>query len=396
VQRSTKFARRTFYKHELLLALAFWLLHGFRLAAASAPDDSMLVYIGTYTGGKSQGIYLSRFDAHTGRLTTPELAAQTPNPTFLALHPNGRLLYAANEISDFHGKSQGAVSAFTIDKTSGKLTALNQESSSGAGPCHLAVDATGKCVLVANYGSGSIAALPLRDDGRLGGAGVFVQHHGSSVNAERQSGPHAHFITPDPSNQFALTCDLGLDRVLLYRMDPSRPALVPNDPPSISVKPGAGPRHLAFHPNGRFLFLINEMGSTLSSYAYDAHKGQLMLVQTLSTLPQDFKGQNTCAEVQVHPSGNFAYGSNRGHNSIAAFSVEPNTGQLHFIGCQPTLGKTPRHFALAPDGRWMLVENQDSDNIVVFAVDRATGQLKPTGETIEVGKPVCAVFLEGK
>jgi 6-phosphogluconolactonase len=356
----------------------------------------MFVYIGTYTGGKSLGIYLSRFDPQTGRLTAPELAAQTPNPTFLALHPNGRFLYAADEISDFHGKPEGAVAAFSVDATSGKLTLLNQESSSGAGPCHLAVDRTGKCVLVANYGSGSIAALPVREDGRLGGPGVFIQHHGTSVNPQRQSGPHAHFITPDAGNEFALACDLGLDKVFVYRMDPTRPALAPNDPASCSVKPGSGPRHLAFHPNGRFLCLINEMGSTLTSYAYDPHRGELKEVQTVSTLPQDFHAENTCAEVQIHPSGKFVYGSNRGHDSIAVISLEPNTGRLKFVECQSTQGKTPRHFALAPDGRWMLVENQDSDNIVVFRVDPSTGRLKPTGETLEISKPVCVVFLPGK
>jgi 6-phosphogluconolactonase len=360
---------------------------------ATAADHSMRVYIGTYTGGQSLGIYLSRFDPKTGRLTTPELAAQTPNPTFLALHPNGRFLYAANEISDFHGKPEGAVSAFSVDPSSGKLTLLNQESSSGGGPCHLAVDRTGKCLLVANYGSGSVAALPLRDDGRLGGAGFFVQHHGSSINPDRQSGPHAHFITPDPSNQFALACDLGLDKVLIYRMDPARPALAPNDPPWISVKAGSGPRHLAFNPNGRLLCLINEMGCTLTSYDYDAHRGELKEVQSVSTLPQEFKGQNTCAEVQFHPSGKFVYGSNRGHNSIVLFAIEPNSGRLSFIECQSTQGKTPRHFSLEPDGRWMLVENQDSDNIVVFQVDPGTGRLKPTGEMLGVGKPVCVVWL---
>jgi len=339
------------------LALAFALLHFTSQGAVSAEDDSMFVYVGTYTGGKSRGIYLSRFDPQTGRLTAPELAAETPNPTFLALHPNGRFLYAADEISDFHGKPEGAVAAFGIDETSGRLTLLNEESSSGAGPCHLAVDRTGNCALVANYGSGSIAALPLREDGRLGGSGMFIQHHGASVNPERQRGPHAHFIAPDPSNRFALACDLGLDKILVYRMDPSRAALAPNEPPSVSTKAGSGPRHLAFHPNGRFACLINEMGCTLSSYAYDSQTGTLKEVQTVSTLPHDFKGQNTCAEVQIHPSGQFVYGSNRGQDSIAVFSIDPNTGRLKFIECESTQGKTPRHFALAPDGQWMLVEN---------------------------------------
>ena len=376
----------------LALALAF-----FRVAITGrAAEPSMLVYIGTYTGGKSQGIYLSRFDPETGRLTAPELAAQTPNPTFLALHPAGHFLYAADEISNFHGKPEGAVVAFSIEQESGKLTLLNEEASSGGGPCHLAVDHSGKCVLVANYGSGSVAALPLRTDGRLGGPGMFIQHHGASINRERQSGPHAHFITVDPGNRFALACDLGLDKVFVYRLDPARPTLVPNDPPSVSVRPGAGPRHLVFHPNGRLVCVINEMGCTLSSYSYDAQRGLLSEVQTVSTLPQNFKGQSTCAEVQFHPSGKFVYGSNRGDNSIAVFAIEPGTGRLQLVQHQSTQGKTPRHFAVDPDGHWMLVENQDSDNIVVLRIDPVTGRLSPTGETLEVPQPVCAVFLPRK
>jgi 6-phosphogluconolactonase len=255
------------------------------------------------------------------------------------------------------------------------------------------VDPTGKCLLVANYGSGSIAALPIRADGSLAEPSAVIQHQGSSVNSQRQAGPHAHFITPDPRNRFALTCDLGLDQVLVYRLDAAKSSLTANNPPFAGVKPGAGPRHLAFHPSGRFVFLINEMGSTLTVFAYDAKRGALKELQTISTLPEGFAGNSTCAEVQVHPSGKFVYGSNRGHDSIAVFSFDAASGKLTCLEHQPTQGKTPRHFALDPAGHWLLAENQDSDNVVVFRVDAKTGRLSPAGQTVSVGAPVCAVFV---
>ncbi|HWX18358.1 MAG TPA: lactonase family protein [Candidatus Binatia bacterium] len=362
-------------------------------AEVPAAKHPTLVYIGTYTEGKSRGIYAARFDTAAGTLSTPELAAETKNPTFLALHPNGRWLYAVGEINNFGGTRAGAVSGFSIEQKTGKLTLLNQQQSGGGGPCHVAVDRTGKCVLVANYGSGSVAALPLKADGKLGEPSTTIQHQGSSVNPQRQAGPHAHFITPDPANRFALACDLGLDKVLLYRLDAVRGGLTPNAPPWAKVKPGSGPRHLAFHPNGRWVYLINEIASTLAVLAYDAEQGAMQELQTLSTLPDDFKGENICAEVQVHPSGKFVYGSNRGHDSITVFAVNSKTGKLSFVERQSTQGKTPRHFALDPSGRWLLAENQDSNTIVVFRVDAKTGRLTATGQKMEVGAPVCVVFV---
>ena len=353
----------------------------------------MPVYIGTYTGEKSKGIYVSRFDPATGRLTPPELAVATPSPSFLALHPGGSFLYAAGENTRLDGKPVGAVSAFSRDAKTGQLTFLNRQSSGGAGPCHLVVDPTGKCLLVANYGDGSIAALAIRADGTLAEPGTIIQHRGSSLNPERQAGPHAHFIIPDPANRFALTCDLGLDQVLVYKLEAAKATLTANDPPFAAIKPGSGPRHLAFHPSGRFVFLINEMGATLVAFAYDAGRGTLKELQTISTLPEGFTGTRSCAEVQVHPSGKFVYGSNRGHDSIAVFGFDPGSGGLTFLECQSTQGKTPRHFALDPTGQWLLAENQDSDSIVVFRVDGKTGRLSPTGQTISVGAPVCAVFV---
>jgi 6-phosphogluconolactonase len=270
---------------------------------------------------------------------------------------------------------------------------LNQVSSQGGGPCHLLVEQTGKTLLVANYGGGSIAALPIKDDGSLAEATSFIQHEGKGVNKQRQEGPHAHFITTDPANRFALTCDLGLDKVLVYRLDAAAGKLVSNDPPSVSLKPGSGPRHLAFHPNGRFAYVINEMGNTLSAFAWQAGQGSLAEIQSISTLPEDFKANSTTAEVEVHPSGKFVYGSNRGHDSIVVFSVDPATGKLAFVEHQSTQGKMPRHFIISPNGKFLIAENQGSDSILVYKIDLQTGRLTPTGQTLTVGAPVCVKFV---
>lgn len=359
----------------------------------SVSAREFLVYFGTYTGAKSKGIYVSRLDTVTGRLTEPELAAETKSPSFLAVHPGQGFLYAVGEMGSTDGKRDGAVSAFSIEPKTGKLKLLNSQPSGGGGPCHLSVDSKGTCVLVANYGSGSIASLPVRNDGSLGEPVSTIQHSGSSVNPQRQTGPHAHFITPDPANRFALACDLGLDKVLIYRLDAKHAELVPNDPPSASVAPGAGPRHLAFSSNGKFVYVINEMSSTVTAFAYDARRGAMTEFQTVSTLPEKFAGNNSCAEIEVHPSGKFVYGSNRGHDSIAIFAVDKKSGKLSLVENQSTQGKTPRHFAIDPTGRWLLAENQASDSVVVFAIERATGKLKPTGQVLSVSSPVCATFV---
>jgi len=374
------------------LALGTTLFHDASMvAAAASAQSSSRVYIGTYTGGQSKGIYLLRFDATTGKLASPELAAETTNPSFLAIHPKGQWLYAVGEVGNFGNKPEGVISAFRMEET-GKLSLINQQPSGGAGPCHLALDKTGKCLLVANYGSGSVSALPVESDGHLGAPSISIQHHGSSVNRQRQEGPHAHFIIPDPNNKFALVCDLGLDKVLVYRFEPAQASLTANDPPSVSLKPGSGPRHLAFHPNGRFAYVINELSSSIATFSYDSRTGTLKELETHSTLPPEFKGENTCAEIQVHPSGQFVYGSNRGHNSIAVFRVNQKDGRLQRIENVAGGGKTPRHFGLDPSGTWLLVENQDSSDVVVFAIDTYTGHLTAKGEPFEVGAPVCLVF----
>ncbi|MBI4325746.1 MAG: lactonase family protein [Chloroflexi bacterium] len=363
--------------------------------AQPVTDGQCLVYVGTYTGAKSKGIYAYRLDAK-GVLTPLGLAAETMHPTFLAIHPNNRFLYAANETGDFKGTKAGAVSAFSIDSKTGKLTLLNQQSAGGSGPCHLVVDRTGQSVLVANYGGGSVAALPVREDGRLGEASAFIQHQGSSVNQQRQAGPHGHHITTDPANRFALACDLGLDKVLVYRFDPAQGSLLPNDPPATALKPGAGPRHLAFHPTGHFAYVINEMACTLTAFRYDAQRGELQELQTVSTLPEgeSVKPNYSTAEVEVHPSGKFVYGSNRGHDSIVVFAIDAKTGRLTQVEHQSTRGKTPRNFGIDPTGTFLLAANQGTDNIVVFRIDPETGRLSPTGQVVEgVGAPVCVKFV---
>lgn len=377
----------------VMLALALGCSGVVRPAFGASDKNNYLVYIGTYTGAKSKGIYAAQFDAATGRLSEPALAAETKNPTFLAIHPNQRFLYAANEIGNFAGKKSGSISAFSIDAATGKLTLLNQQSSGGGEPCYVVVDRTGRNAFAANYGGGSITVLPVKENGSLGEATAFIQHQGSSVNKERQEAPHAHFITPDPANRFALTCDLGLDKVLVYRFDASQGTLAANDPPAATQAAGSGPRHLAFHPKGRWVYVINEMASTMTVFSYNARQGALKELQTISTLPDGFKGDSNTAQVQVHPSGKFVYGSNRGHDSIAVFAVDKKTGQLKLLQHQSTLGKTPRHFTMDPTGKWLIAENQDTDNIAVFSIEPKTGALTHTGQVLKAPSPVCLQFV---
>jgi 6-phosphogluconolactonase len=355
------------------------------LAAYQVGSKPLRVYVGTYTGGKSKGIYRLDLDPRTGELVPQGLAATTSSPSFLALHPNRRLLYAVNE-------DRGRVSAFALDPQTGALTLLNQQPSRGASPAHLVVDREGKNVLVANYSGGSVAVLPIAPDGSLMPATGFVQHKGSSVNRTRQEAPHAHGIALDAANRFAYVADLGLDKVLIYRFDAAAGTLVANDPPA-AVPPGSGPRHFAFHPSGRTAYVINELTSTVTTFRHDSETGGLEPLQTVSTLPTDYTKSNSTAEVQVHPSGKFLYGSNRGHNSIAVFAIDPETGLLTLTGHQSTEGRTPRNFTLDPTGTFLLAANQDSSRIVVFRIDPNTGQLTPTGHVDDVPTPVSVVVL---
>jgi len=365
------------------------------VSAANAKE--LLVYFGTFTKKSGKGIYVSRFDLATGKLSAPDLAVETTNPGFLAIHPNQKFLYAVGDLNPPGDKTvSGAVNAFSIDAKTGKLIFLNQQPSSGRGPAHLVVDKSGKCVLIANYGGGSIAAIPIQKDGQLGKPTASIQHTGSSVNPQRQKEPHAHSINIDPENHFVFVADLGLDKVMIYKLDSTKGTLVANDPAFASVTPGAGPRHFAFHPNGHFAYVINEMHCTVTAFDYDTKRGELKSLQEISTLPEGKKvepGLST-AEVQVHPSGKFLYGSNRGHDSIAVFAIDEKTGKLTSIQNESTQGKVPRNFGIDPTGKFLLAANQDSDTVVVFHINGKTGRLEATGQKIEVPMPVCVKFLK--
>lgn len=368
------------------------------LNSALAASKEYIAYIGTYTGKQSKGIYAFRFDAATGKLTPLGLAAESTGPSFLAVHPNRRFLYAVSEVNEFAGQKGGAVSAFSIDSATGKLTFLNQAGSRGTGPCHISIDKTGRYALVANYDGGSVAVLPINGDGHLRDASAFVQHTGSSVNKERQEAPHAHCIFTSPDNRFALAADLGLDELVVYKFDPARGTLTPNNPPFGKTPPGAGPRHFDFHPNGRYVYVINEIQCTASTFEYDRAHGALRLKDTISTLPDGYKVTNddSTAELRVHPSGKFVYGSNRGHDSIAVFSVDSAEGTLTPVERVSTMGKTPRGFNIDPTGSYLIAANQDSDTLVVFRIDQTTGRLTPTGQKVEAFAPVDVEFLSLK
>lgn len=374
----------------LLLVTALAIPAPAKAGADTPKTDKLWVYFGTYTRGtKSQGIYRSELDLKTGKLSEPELAAGAVNPSFLAIHPNHHSLYAVTETADFQSKPTGAVTAFALDPKTGALKRLNTESSKGAGPCHIVVDKAGKHVLVANYGSGSAAVLPIQEGGRLGEWTGFVQHQGKSVNPQRQEGPHAHSINLDAANRHAFVADLGLDRIMIYQYDPEKGTLEKNQPSWVTIEAGSGPRHFAFHPSGKYAYLINEMANTVTAMSHDPSSGELEPMQTISTLPQGFQGKSYTAEVVVHPSGKFLYGSNRGQDSLAIFRIDPQTGKLTAAGHQSHKIKTPRNFAIDPSGQYLLAASQDGNAVVVFRVDPQSGALTPTGSVVEVPAPVC-------
>ena len=357
----------------------------------AAPRGHYLAYVGTYTAKtNSKGIYVFRFDAATGQLSAGGVAAETPDPSWVAVHPSGKFLYAANEAGE-----ASTVSAFAIDKKSGKLELLNQLPSLGEDPCYLSFDKTGKYAFVANYTSGTIAVFPIMPDGRLGEHTALVQDQGATgPNKERQEGPHAHWIETSPDNRFVLVADLGLDEVLVYKFDATSGTLTPNEPAFARLKPGSGPRHLVVHPNGKFIFSVSELSSTATSFAYDAKKGTLKEIGAVSTLPPGFSGRNDVAEAAVHPNGKFLYVSNRGNDSVAVLSIDPAKGTLAPVGGIPTGGKEPRHFIFDPSGKFLFAENQFSDTVVEFRADAATGQLTPSGDTVSVPSPVCISFVK--
>jgi 6-phosphogluconolactonase len=330
---------------------------------------------------------VARFDTNTGALTAPRLDVDAVQPAFFVIHPDGRHLYTCNS------GSPGGISAYAIDPKTANLTRINGVSSGGDDPSYVCLDHTARFALIANYSSGTIAAFALQPDGSIGTRTALVQHTGRSKNPQRQTHAFAHSIIIDPTNRFALSADLGIDKLFVYRFDDRTGALIPNDPPFAAVTPGSGPRHVTFHPNNHWVYLINEMGCTVTAFNWDTACGALTEFQTVPTLPADFKGINTCAEVLVHPNGGFLYGSNRGHNSIAVFAIDAASGRLTPVEHVPTRGRTPRNFAFDPTGRWIICTNQDSNNAVVFRVDEATGRLTQTGKPVPVPSPFCERFL---
>ena len=364
-------------------------------AGASVGPTDTLVYVGTYTGGKtnSQGIYAFKMARGSTALVPLGLAAETESPSFIEIDAARGLLFAVNEVDEYDGKPTGSVSAFSIDRKTGKLTLINRQPTQGKAPCHLALDKSGRVLVVANYTSGTVTMLPVAADGRLGAPTAVIQHTGSSVNAKRQSGPHAHCTTFDPAHRLLFACDLGLDKVMIYEPDAVKGTLTAHSPAFAAVPPGSGPRHMEFRPDGRFAYVLNEMTSTVTAFAYDAKAGALTERQTVSALPASFSGSNSGAEIAVHPSGKFVYSSNRGHNSVALFRVDAAKGTLTFVEARETGGSTPRNFAIEPTGRYLFAANQGSSTLLVFTIDQATGLLKPAGEPVAVPTPVCVRFL---
>jgi len=364
------------------------------LTTTAIAGENYLVYYGCYTNPKSgsKGIYVSKFNNASGELSAPQLAVETGSPSFLAVHPSKKYLYAVGEISG-PDKKAGGVSAFGIALPDGKLTLINQASSVGAGPCHVSVEKTGRMAMIANYGGGSVASYAIGENGALSEAATFVQHEGSSVNPKRQSGPHGHSINSSPDGRFAFACDLGLDKVLIYRLDPATGKMSAHG--HATVPPGSGPRHFAFHPSGNFAFVNNEMLMTVTTFAYDAEKGALTAVETVSTLPEADRGKEgfSTAETVAHPNGKVVYVSNRTHDTIAVFTCDPATGKLTLIQNAPAEGQIPRNFNLDPTGKWMIVAHQNSNTAALFKVDAETGKLTFTDKKVQVGGCVCVRFL---
>jgi 6-phosphogluconolactonase len=355
--------------------------------------DDALLYVGTYTeGGRPDGIYLVRMDRHSGKLRRVGSVDAGANPSFLAIHPNGRVLYAVNEVEKHNGRATGAVSAFAIASDTGALTRRGEQPSEGGAPCFVSVDRSGRVVLVANYVGGSVALLPIQADGALAPATQVVQHTGSGPNAARQSAPHAHCIVADPSNRFVLAADLGADRVFVYRLDLDGKSLRHIEGGDAVMRPGAGPRHIAFHPTLPLVFVANELDSTVATLRFDAERGALSPLDARSTVPAGWTGTNYPADIHIASSGRTLYVSNRGHNSIAVFSVAESTGALTLDQVVSTEGDWPRNFSLDPTGRWLLVANQRSDSVVVFGRDQESGRLTPTRQRIALPSPVCLLF----
>lgn len=351
-----------------------------------AAGEDLWVYFGTHTAGPGKGFSLSHFDSGSGRLSTPEFLMEAAAPAYFVIAPDGRRIYTCN--------STGFVSAYSIDPVTATLTFLNQQPSGGGDPSYVSLDRGGHYLLAANYEGGNIAVWALKPDGGIGERTAFAQHTGSSVNPQRQAHAFAHSIRVDLTNRFVLAADLGLDKLFVYRFNAKNGTLAPNNPPFVQVKPGSGPRHVVFHPNGRWVYLVTEMGSTVIQFDWNDRGGVLKESQTVSALPADFHGTSACAEIAVHPGGKYLYVSNRGHDTIAVFAIDAKTGRLTLVEHVPSGGKTPRNFDLDPTGRWLLATNHGNNTAMVFRIDQATGKLTPVGSPVEVPYPFCGRFLE--
>jgi len=378
-----------FSRRQFLRAGGIGLLGALAVRSHALVHQDRFIYVGTYTSGKSEGIYGYHFDPLSGKLTRFN-SFKSINPSFLAIDRTKRYLYAVNEVGEYAGKPGGGVSAYAIERT-GNLRLLNEQATQGADPCYLTVDHE-KSLLVANYTGGNVTVLPIRPDGTLGMVIDVEQHEGVGIK-EQQKGPHAHCIILDRFERHALAADLGIDKVMIYRFDRATGKLTPAQQPFAELQAGAGPRHLTLHPSGNFLYVINELDSTMAAFKYNERNGTLTHIDTVSTLPSDFSGVSYCADVHVSPSGRFLYGSNRGHNSIVVFEIDPRTGKLKLVEHVSTEGNWPRNFTLDPSGRFVLVANQRSDNVVTFSIDARSGRLTPTGHVEEIPSPVCLRFL---
>jgi 6-phosphogluconolactonase len=360
--------------------------------AVAAPAREFFVYFGTFTTGTSKGIYVSRLDAATGKLSAPELAAETPSPCYLAVSPLGTNLYAANNLMELNGKKNGAVSAFAIDKSSGRLTLINQKSTGGPGTCYVSADLEAATLLAANYADGSVKSFQLDRSGAIGADGSYIRHHGTGVNTNRQTAPHPHFILPDPSNRFALVCDLGADQVVVYKINPTDGTLAAHS--SAAVPPGSGARHLAFSPDGKFAHVINEMGCSITTFAWDARAGELTPVETISVLPPGVSADASFTAAEIVTVGNHVYATIRGHDSVSVFAADPRTGRLSFVQNIPSGGSFPRGLGIDPTGRWLMVGDQKANLAVEYAIDPNTGKIAPTGQALNIGSPVDVKFVE--
>jgi 6-phosphogluconolactonase len=387
-----KLTRRNFLEISGLGAMSLTLAPN-----AFSQSKKMLLYIGTYTNsGKSEGIYIHEFDSATGKLTPLHTVKNVVEPSFLTIDKRRKFLYAVNETVEYEGRKSGAVSAFAIDQKTRNLQFLNKQPSLGGAPCYITVSENNKFVLVANYVGGNVSVFPVESDGKLGASVDLAQHTGFGLNRDRQEAAHAHSIILAIHNRFAFAADLGIDKLMIYRFDDKTGKLTPNPAqPFYQPKPGAGPRHFTFHPNGKFAFLINELDTTITSLAFDKNIGTLKEIQTVPTLPADASTAGvTCADIHVSPDGKFLYGSNRGHNSIVCYQIDKKMGWLEYVEHTSANINRPRNFAIEPNGKFLLVANQDGDSIVVFRIDKKTGKLQPTGYKADVPVPVCLKFIE--